>query len=342
LEHEWLTFKGVPEGGTLNERWLALFGFPGNFNGAAYRWLVGNGVEGGGTLNEMWYKFWGSGGAVDVENLIVNSRWLGVAGSVGGADFAFPADWTGGFWPPTDAIAYNADAENEGIQFISTADRGFVNQDIDVTPYVGQQVSISIFVDEAIETAANRLMHISNGATQDSRVPAPSVGFTGRLYGVYTITDPTITVRVGAGTTINSTENIRISRPSITVGPEEKVYVPTDPTSSPTTFADQSMVVGRSGNLHGFRFGLYGSLDPAQTPENDNFVRLTVNNNNGSVRLRVNDIYPQDVFSTITINGFSLNSADATYSNPAGDSRWVWTGTGISLTEGETVPVDYA
>ena len=58
LEHRWLTLGGVPEGGTLNERYYALFGKDLPWNGAAHAWLTAQLVPIGGTLNERWYYYW--------------------------------------------------------------------------------------------------------------------------------------------------------------------------------------------------------------------------------------------------------------------------------------------
>jgi hypothetical protein len=58
LEHRWLTLGGVPEGGTLNERYYKLFGKEVAWNEAAHSWLTAQGVPEGGTLNERWYIYW--------------------------------------------------------------------------------------------------------------------------------------------------------------------------------------------------------------------------------------------------------------------------------------------
>ena len=59
LQHAWLTSKGVPLGGTLDERWRVLFNDPGNtFEGAAHAWLTAQGVPEGGTFNERFTLYW--------------------------------------------------------------------------------------------------------------------------------------------------------------------------------------------------------------------------------------------------------------------------------------------
>ena len=72
LEHLYLTTGGVPEGGTLNERYYTLFGkAAGSWNENARAWLVAQGVPNEGTLNEMWYIYWDGqgGGQVNMPDL---------------------------------------------------------------------------------------------------------------------------------------------------------------------------------------------------------------------------------------------------------------------------------
>ena len=57
-------------------------------------------------------NFVGEGG-IEYENLIPNSSWQGVSGSVSGADWVFPTGYAGGFWPPTDAIAIPNSPDNQ-------------------------------------------------------------------------------------------------------------------------------------------------------------------------------------------------------------------------------------
>lgn len=80
LEHEWLTFKGVPVGGSLDERWYELFSAPDRpWNEAAGVWLKAQGIPDGLTLNERFYLYWlGGAGAVVINNAtLLNSTGTG-------------------------------------------------------------------------------------------------------------------------------------------------------------------------------------------------------------------------------------------------------------------------
>jgi len=150
-------------------------------------------------------------------NALANSSWLGASGSVSGADFVFPEGWAGGFWPPDEAVATDVDDYTQ-IQFITNANRGYVSFDLGSFP-VGTILNASIFLEECITSDAQRIILVNGPVNQIRRVQNVSGGESGRFDSLYEVTGAgTVSLRVGAGTSANSTQNITLSRPQVTEG----------------------------------------------------------------------------------------------------------------------------
>ena len=157
-------------------------------------------------------------------NLLPNSVWAGVSGSVGGADFIGPTGWSLGFWPPDEAIALPNVSGNgdNGVEFMVVANRGYFAFDVDTTLLVGETFNVSIFVDEVVTGGA--YANISGGnVTIISGFPSISPGFVGRVDAVYEITGNAMGVRFGGGPTSNNTAEFKLSRPQLTIG-SSKLY----------------------------------------------------------------------------------------------------------------------
>jgi len=162
-------------------------------------------------------------------NSLANSLWIGASGSISGADFTFPVGWTGGFWPPDEAIATDAGGYTQ-IQFITNgANRGYVSFDIGSFP-VGTMLNASIVVEECIANTSQRIIMLNGPVSQIRRVENVSPGETGRFDSLYEVTGAgVVQVRIGAGTTANSAQNLTLSRPQVTVGEEMWPFQPTLP-----------------------------------------------------------------------------------------------------------------
>lgn len=152
-------------------------------------------------------------------NLIVNSVWDGVSGSVGGADWLPPTSWSNSFWPPDEAIALfdvSGDGDN-GVEFTVVANRGYLALDVDTTLLVGEIFNLSIFVDEVVDGGA--YANVSGGNVSIIRAfPGISPGFVGRVDAVYQITGNAMGIRFGGGPTSNNTAQFKLSRPQLTLG----------------------------------------------------------------------------------------------------------------------------
>ena len=161
-----------------------------------------------------------------INNLIHNTRMLGMSGSVGGADFVGPTDTGLGFWPPEEAITLpGVTALDTGLHLQSVgATRGYITYDIDVSGYIGQLINLSIFIDEVTVSTGQRPAHIPNGVIIIDDIGGVALG---RRSGVYEITEPALTIRVGLGTTGNATADFKLSRPQVTLGADLKAYIPT-------------------------------------------------------------------------------------------------------------------
>ena len=158
-------------------------------------------------------------------NVLPNSIWAGASGSVGGADWIPPTGWNNSFWPPDEAIAIgdiSGDGDT-GVQFIVAVDRGYLSVDVDTSLRIGQRFNLSIFIDETITTGA--YANVSGGNVSVIRAfPNVSNGFVGRVDAVYEINGPTMGIRFGAGVTSNSTSDMTLSRPQLTIGEDLHEY----------------------------------------------------------------------------------------------------------------------
>ena len=172
------------------------------------------------SLEDKWGAFGPSG------NLLPNSSWAGMSGSVGGADFIGPNLWSLGFWPPDDAIAeidVSGNGDN-GAHFTSVSTRGYFNITAETEGLIGKEINFSIFIDE-LNVSTSVYASISGGdVTVITPFPSPTVGFVGRIDAVYLITGPNVQARVGTGVTSNTTADFKTSRPQITLGPNLLEY----------------------------------------------------------------------------------------------------------------------
>jgi hypothetical protein len=97
-----------------------------------------------------------------------------------------------------------------------------------------------------------------------------------------------------------------------------------------------------NGTRVGFRAGVYGDLNPDVTSRNDPINALFVRNSTGRVRFKVQGEYARTSFSTMTIVGQgTLLEADANYDFDGAETEWVWSGTGFSLSVGDTYIVNF-
>jgi len=150
---------------------------------AEFRFLVDNGVA-PGQLNDMWLQvlndngfegslddarlaFWEAGGVLDIpDNEFINSAWAGGSGSVGGANWVDPTGWDNGFWPPDEAINEGVfDSVNTRLHLEAVANRGYLTQDLDGTPFIGQDINLSVFIDEVIVGVGAPCIGISGDST---------------------------------------------------------------------------------------------------------------------------------------------------------------------------------
>ena len=157
------------------------------------------------------------------DNVVTNSSWAGMSGSVGGADFVTPTGWTLGFWPPDEAITIPEIVPGaNGIDMAATANRGYLTQAFDSTGLVGEFANISCFVDARPLVENSALVAISAGATLVGQRRTGT-----RVFAVYRIDGDSIQFRCGAGVTTNQTQDFTVSRPQVTLG--QRLY-PYDPT----------------------------------------------------------------------------------------------------------------
>ena len=157
------------------------------------------------------------------DNVVVNSSWAGMSGSVGGADFVTPTGWTLGFWPPDEAITITEIVPGaNGIDMDVTVGRGYLTQSFDSAGLEGTFANISVHVDARPLAEDSALVAISAGATLVSQLRTGS-----RPFAVYQIDGDTIQFRCGCGVTTNATQDFTISRPQVTLG--KRLY-PYDPT----------------------------------------------------------------------------------------------------------------
>lgn len=107
-------------------------------------------------------------------------------------------------------------------------------------------------------------------------------------------------------------------------------------------FPDMILNSGTNGaTLFGYKVNDFGSVNPDVT-SNDNLIRRLTVSTSGQVRFSVGGPYDQDEFATLEIVGVgTLNSADADYTVSAAKAVWVWSGTGLSIDDGETYAVEF-
>ena len=157
------------------------------------------------------------------DNLVVNSSWAGMSGSVGGADFVEPTGWTLGFWPPDEAITIPEIVQGaNGLDAAVTVGRGYLTQAFDSTGFEGEFANISCFVDARPLVENSALVAISAGATLVDQRRDGS-----RVFAVYRIDGDSIQFRCGAGVTTNATQDFTVSRPQVTLGQRLYPYGPT-------------------------------------------------------------------------------------------------------------------
>ena len=107
---------------------------------------------------------------------------------------------------------------------------------------------------------------------------------------------------------------------------------------------DLTLGVGTSGGTRfGYRRGSYGTSAPDQLSDGNEIRDLYVNNSNGRLVFRVEGTYPQDEFTSIELVGYgTLNTAAADlFDDSGGETFWRWDGTGITLTDGDTIAVEF-
>ena len=203
--------EGGAASGQLNDMWLTV--------------LNENGFE--GSINDAKLAFWKAGGNLIIPaNEFVNSAWSGGSGSVGGADWVDPTSWDNGFWPPDEAINEGVfDTVNTRLHFEVVANRGYLTQALDGTPWIGQDVNLSVFIDEVTIGQGAPCIGISGDATTIESVGNSQTAR--RVSGVFNITGANITVRCGMGITSNGTAEFKLSRPQFTLGDILYVYQPT-------------------------------------------------------------------------------------------------------------------
>jgi len=197
---------------TVNDEWFALL------RAAPYSFT--------GSLDDMKLQFW-EGGGVDIPpNEFLNSAWAGGSGSIGGANWVDPTSWGNGFWPPDEAINEGVfDSVNTRLHFEAVANRGYLTQSIDGTPFIGQDINLSVFIDEVIVGQGAPIIGISGDAT--TIVGVGNSQTARRVSGVFNITGANITIRCGMGITSNNTAENKLSRPQFTLGDFLFAYQPT-------------------------------------------------------------------------------------------------------------------
>ena len=159
-------------------------------------------------------------------NELLNSSWAGGSGSVGGADWVNPTSWGDGFWPPDKAINEGVfDGTNTRLHLEAIANRGYLTQTLDGTPWIGQDINLSVFIDEVFVGQGAPIIGISGDATTIQAVGNSQTAR--RVFGVFNVTGASITIRCGMGITSNNTAENTLSRPQFTLGSKLLKYQPT-------------------------------------------------------------------------------------------------------------------
>ena len=164
---------------------------------------------------------------VQSANFIDNSRWNNISGSVGGADFLAPTDWSLGFFPPDDAVAVQPGGTHPdafACQFISIANRGYLSFDFDSSGHIGVEMNLSCFVDETAVATDSTVIQVSGNVDIIQDSPQLAMGFTGRIDMVVRPNGPSITIRVGAGVKNDMDGDFTLSRPQFTAGDTLRAY----------------------------------------------------------------------------------------------------------------------
>jgi len=160
-------------------------------------------------------------------NLLTNSSWVGMSGSVSGADFVFPDGWTGGFWPPDEAITI-PNGDYNALETSVNVNRGYLQQTLNVN--AGDYLNVSCFISNLITPDFQRPIAITSPDVTFTEVARQNnnTNVAGRRYGTYLMeTSGDVIVRVGCGTLTNTTQSFTISRPQVTVGTKLYPYAKT-------------------------------------------------------------------------------------------------------------------
>ena len=361
--------------GTLNERWhqyldgLAIP--PGPLGQRQYEWLLGEtGAAPPKTLNELFYLYWtGGGGGPSLGDPVYDNFPAAGGGPLTRPSQVGPtptADFNGG----TDWGVYSGDrtvvipTQSDGFDFLlweTNSSDSDVVLDMEQPTGAGGGLCLAFqdrnnyiglyryFVSPGTNNGVWNLFYVVGGSQTNIIELNPTVHPTDRQ---------TLRVRREGDDIewfVDGASQGSFNVPGMPTGTKSGLFSGFSSTISDDhysininnapvqiLFPDQTLEVGSQGNVHGFRIGQYGTLNPAQTLQGDLFARFTVNNSNGQVRIRINNLYPQTVVSTIEIVGVgTLNTADATYSNPGGNSQWVWSSTGFTLADGAVYAINY-
>ena len=223
------------------------------FGGLTYTWNATNTQYEATSLPLFTYLDSIVGRAIDLlytvfgTNMIPNSVWSGMSGSIVGGDWVFPTDWDGGFWPPTDAIALP-----EGrIQFITESDRGYISLQIPVEQ--DQVYNLSVYIDEVIVPNGQRACQMQGSGNLMTPINEANLSATqaGRRWGIWRATRTDVcNIRIGAGTTAVQSQNFTCSRPQVTLGEELRPYRGTEVTPVPTFTDSFTDVAGTLLSAH--------------------------------------------------------------------------------------------
>ena len=147
------------------------------------------------------------------------------------------------------------------------------------------------------------------------------------LVGTYEVTTP----GAGLGLFVRTTPGA----PGVPATPELVTIVGSVMTTSPAVY----VAVGENfsldaadsvfgPNTFGFGLGDAGSITPS-TFNGNTINRLYSNSSNVETEFAIVGNYTQSYFTSMTVNGVTLLTADATFSTPGGESQWFWTGTSL-------------
>jgi len=133
-------------------------------------------------------------------------------------------------------------------------------------------------------------------------------------------------------------------RSILAVGLDDSTLELTPPPLVKIVTPDLALTVGKSGAWRGYNRGAYGSIAPDLLTDGNEIRTISVRNSNGNMELLVEGTYPQDEFTSIELvgqGGGALLSADATHIQGGGETTWLWSGTGNSLTKTDVIAVEF-